>query len=787
VVRCRATTANEWRADMPQGFITGGRATVVVSAALLILQSGICATATNAATPGGDEESGIEDIVVTARRIEEKLQTTGASVAVFNQARLNDLGVTQLTDLSNYAPNVVIESKSGSASLGLTIKIRGIGVSDVDYLYSDPSVGLYIDGVFQPRAAGTQSDLFDLDRVEILRGPQGTLYGKNSLGGAINIITRKPDSGDGATLDATVGNYGERDYSGRATTTLIDRTLFASLAVLSVDHDGYYNNVYESGLNPADADRQALRGSLRWLAGNSVTTDLTYDYSHQRQTAPAWRMEALVPGSLAATALQAAGYKPAAFVVGPNPTVQQLQTIALDYGADSGSFLPPGAGARGRSADDAQFSDTSLIIAAELAPAVTLRSTTGYHSFNRFMAEDLDGTPAPIADSVNNDDGHSLTSEIQLNVRLFDDSLNAVIGVFALGENLYENQANDFLLGLAETTPALQALSRRQMRTLQNESLAGYSHFIYSLTDRLRITSGVRYSWEKKQDHELDTALATDAVTDDSRAARSWSSTTPQFGTEYVISDEAFAYATISKGYASGGFSSTIAGVGIQQYNPESLWSYETGVKTQFLDRSLSANAAFFFMDYRNIVVQSFEASDNGTPVNVYANAGKAHVEGIDMDLEWRPTKAVKLTTGLGLLRQKFLQFGIGADGQPIPASTAHFFDSPGITVNSTLQYSLPLARSAGTLTVEGGGSYRSRTYFDNTNSVTSSQPAYTVFNGNMTYRLPGDHIAITLFGNNITNKVYLVRTGNALSSLGFAFAQFGPPLTYGARARYTF
>ncbi len=768
-------------------FACGSRANLVVAGALLILRSGVFVTAADAATATGDEEPGIEDVVVTARRIEEKLQTTGASIEVFNQARLNDLGITQLTDLSNYAPNVVIESKSGSASLGLTLKIRGIGVSDVDYLYSDPSVGLYIDGVFQPRAAGVQSDLFDLDRVEVLRGPQGTLYGKNSLGGAINIITRKPDSGDGATLEATVGNYSERDYSGRATTTLVDHTLFASLAVLSVDHNGYYNNVYASGTDPADGDRQAIRGALRWLADDSVTTDLIYDYSHQHQAAPAWRMEALVPGSLAATALQAAGYKPAAFVVGPNPTFQQLQNVALDYGAGSGSFLPPGAGDRGRSADDATFSDTSLIVSAELAPTVTLRSTTGYQSFDRFMAEDLDGTPAAIADSVNDDDGHSLTSEIQLNVRLFDDRLNAVIGAFALGEHLYENQANDFLLGLAQSTPALQALSRRQVRTLKNESLAGYSHLIYNLTDRLRITGGIRYSWEKKQDHELDTALATNVTTDDSRAARSWDSTTPQFGTEYVISDEAFAYATISKGYASGGFSSTIAGVGIQQYNPESLWSYETGLKTQFFDRSLSANAAFFFMDYRNIVVQSFEASANGTPVNVYANAGKAHVGGMDMDLEWRATKAVTLTTGLGLLSQKFLQFGIGANGQPIPASSAHFFDSPGITVNSTLLYSLPLARSSGTLTVEGGGSYRSRTYFDNTNSITSSQPAYTVFNGNMTYRLPGDHMAIALFGNNITNKVYLIRTISALSSLGFAFAQFGPPLTYGARVRYTF
>ena len=123
-----------------------------------------------AVTEGGD--GGIEAVIVTSRRMEEKLQTTGASIDVFPQKRLDELGVTTLSDLSNYAPNVMIEAKSGSASMGLTIKIRGIGVSIVDYLYSDPSVAVYIDGVFQPRAQGPQFDLFDLERVEILRGPQ---------------------------------------------------------------------------------------------------------------------------------------------------------------------------------------------------------------------------------------------------------------------------------------------------------------------------------------------------------------------------------------------------------------------------------------------------------------------------------------------------------------------------------------------------------------------------------------------------------------------------------------
>lgn len=738
---------------------------------------------------GSSDDTGpeIDEVTVTSRRIVENLQTTGASIEVFNRQRLDDLGVYTLTDLTNYAPNVTIEAKSGSASLGLTIKIRGIGVSDVDYLYSDPSVALYIDGVFQPRAQGSQFDLFDLERIEVLRGPQGTLYGKNSLGGAINIITRKPDAADSADVGVTVGNYGELDYSGHANTALIDRTLFANLSVISIEHDGFYNNTYATGNNPSDADRQAVRAALRWLATDGVTVDLASSYSHQSQTAPTWRLEALAPGGLAASALRAAGYSGAAYVVGASPSPGQLENVALDYGAGAGSFLPPDAGDRGRSADDAEFSDQSLTIAADLAPTLTLRSVTGYHDFSRFIAQDLDGTPAPISDQVNGDDGHSLTSELQLNGRFLDDRLNLVVGAFAFREGLYENQANDFLLGLADTVPALQAISRRQVRSLDNESLAGYSHVIFILTDSFRLSAGIRYSWEKKQDHEVDSALATNVITTNAAASNSWDSTTPQFGAEYSIAEHAFTYATISKGYASGGFSSTIAGVGVQEYNPESLWNYEAGLKTEFLDRTLLIDASAFFMDYRNIVVQSFEAATNGTPVNVYANAGKAHVRGIDADITWRPLQPITFTTGVGLLSQHFLQYGVGANGLPIPASTAHFFDSPNITLNSTAQYVLPLRENFGALTMEGAWSYRSRTYFDNTYSITSSQAPFSVYNGNLSYQLPGGHLSATLYANNIANKVYLIRTANALSSLGLALAQFGPPLTYGVRLKYRF
>jgi iron complex outermembrane receptor protein len=734
------------------------------------------------------DTGGIEEIVVTSRRVEEKLQTTGVSIEAFTQSKLDELGVKTLTDLSNFTPNVQIEAKSGNASQGLSIKIRGIGVSDVDYLYSDPSVALYIDGVFQSRAAGTQFDLFDLERVEILRGPQGTLYGKNSLGGAVNIITRKPDGAESADVTMTVGNYGELDFLGHFNTTLVDDKLFASVAVDSVQHDGYYKNVYLSGLDPENGDRQGVRGAFRWLPTDGLTVDFVSDYSRQNQHAPGFRMETIAPKGLAATALTAAGFSPTAYAVGNSPSPGALATASLDYGNGAGLYLPQGAGDRGRSADDADFTDQALTIAWDLSPTMSLRSTTGYREFNRFLAQDIDGTPAPIANQVKGDHGQSLTSELQFNAKFFDERLNLVAGLFGLHENLYEDQSNDLLTGLAATITSLRAISTRAIRAYDNRDLAGYSHLIFNVTDNFRLNAGIRYSWERKEDNEVDSLLVSNAVTDAVQATKKWESTTPQFGAEYTINDNMFSYATIAKGYASGGFSSALAAIGgIQEYNPESLWSYEAGFKSEFFEHTLRFNAAAFYMDYSNIVVQSFSETANGTPVNIYANAGKATVKGLEVDLEWRPIKSLTVTAGLGLLDQKFLQFGIGANGRQIPAASAHFLDSPDTTLSATIQYTVPMDEKLGALTVEGGWSYRSRSYLDNVNVTTSYQDPYSLFDGHLTYQLPGGHISATLYAENITNQVYVVRGLNLMSSLGYTLGVFGPPQTYGLRLKYKF
>jgi iron complex outermembrane receptor protein len=747
-----------------------------------------------AQTASEDQPEGVQEIVVTARRVAENLQTTGASITAFTSDKLEALNINSASDIAKFTPNLEFKTRGGAASQGLAIKIRGIGVSDVDFLASDPSVAVYIDGIFQARAFGPQFELFDLERVEVLRGPQGTLYGKNSLGGAVNIVTRKPDGKANAAVDATLGNYGRLNFSGRGSTVLIDDKLFASIAVVSHTREGFYRNQVASGLDPANENLQAVRGALRWVPSSSVTVDLTADYSRQRQHGQGFFAVAISPGGLASNALIAAGFKPADYVVGLNPSPGRLRNgAALDYGAGTGNFLPPNRGARGRSLDNANFRGVSLTIATDLSPTTTLRSFSSYRVFDRFLSHDVDGTPAQIIDQIKSDKGNQLTQEIQLNTQMFDDKINLVLGGFVLHEDLSEDQSNTFVLGLANTTPALRAISPHTLREYENLSVAGFGHAIVNLSDALRVTAGIRYSWERKKAFYRSGQLQTEGVfqTLVARKTRSFESITPKLGVEYELNHNLFTYATISKGYASGGFAPRIntAAAGIESYDPESLWSYEVGAKATLFDRKLRFNVAAFRMDYDNIVVQSFGAAPAGTAIGFFTrNAGKARVQGIEVDFEFRPIHSLTISGGLGLLRQKFLDFGIDANGNPIDPKVAHFFDAPAQSASAAFEYTVPLDERSGTLTVGGDWSYRGRNYFDNSNSPVSSQDPYSLFGARISYKLPNGKTSLSLFGENLSNKVYAVRTINLLASgFGMAGALFGPPRTWGIKVGQKF
>jgi iron complex outermembrane recepter protein len=739
-------------------------------------------------------ELALEEITVTARKFEENLQTTGASVAAFGSQEIQMLRIETADALQNYTPNLVMKKRAGSGAMGLAMKIRGIGVSDIDAVTNDPSVGVYVDGVFQARAFGPQFELFDLERLEVLRGPQGTLFGKNTMGGAVNIITRKPGPDETANFSLTAGSYDRLDVAGSANAVLIDDRLFARISGVSKQRDGYTRNDFNHGQKVGDEDTIAGRAAFRALPTDSLTLDLVMDYSRQRQAPRELFLTGFGAAGFAATAASVAGVNLGDYMVSPSPDASDLRHGSFDGGANAGRFLPPNRGGHGRLADNADFTGGSFVADWAATDHLSLKSITAYRDYDRFISLDVDGTAVQILDQVKSDEGDQFTQEFQLNAELFEGRLNFVTGAFYLREEIDVDNQNPWLSGLGDSTNPLAATARatgtHTVTHLETEAAAVYAHGVFKITDRLGISAGLRYNQEDKSIAIQTGQLQLENVWRfDKSKSSDFSSVQPKLGIDFEATDDLFFYGLAARGYASGGFNGRVNAqlADIENIDEEALYNYEVGMKSTFWDKRARFNLSAFYMDYSDIVVSSFGASPDGTNAVGFflKNSGDATIKGLEAELEIKPVRELTLRASLGLLEQEFKDFGIGRDGSPVNPDSAHLFDSPETTAGLLAIYDVSLG-DAGGLTVVGDASYRGRVYFDNSNTALSSQEGYSLYNLKATYTFPNERLSLTLWGENLGNKVYAVRTLNLLGTpFDFGSTLFGDPRTWGLTLRY--
>lgn len=747
------------------------------------------ATSLASAQEQADDVTGLEQITVTARRYAEDLQETAGSVTAFTANSLEDLRVTQANDLQNLAANLTLKRRGGSASRGLTIKIRGIGTSDVDVPTADPSVGVYIDGVIQARAFGPQFELFDIERIEVLRGPQGTLYGKNTLGGAINIVTRKPDGEGGYRAQFGYGNFDSIEYGGSADFTLVDDKVFGTVSGFARNRDGFYDNTLFANQDLGDSDLLSSRLALRYV-GEGVDITLTQDVSRQRNANFPILLIGVAPGRLADTAIRGDGFVPEDFIVPVDAPYKDRRNLAADTGGLFAEALPAGAGGRGDARSDADFWGTTLNAEFNNGGNFTFKSLSGYRGFSTFISQDLDGSPVSIADQVTADQGWQFSQEFQFNALLDDDRLNLVGGVFWLHEELDTQHTNPFFLNL------LPQISALRVTTTNTDAYAAFLHGVYSLTDKLKVTAGIRYNDETKAATLRDGALIQitegvrlqdqpDAIFGDLIAARSegFDSFQPKFGLEYQASENFFLYSVASRGFASGGFNGRVnAGLDdIETFGQELLWNYEAGFKSDFLDNRARLNVSAFYIDYSNIVVQTFGEGSGGGGLGFFLeNAGAATVKGFEAEFTARPIPPLTLRANFGYLDQQFDDVGLDGDGNVIDPSGLNFFDSPSTSISLIAQYDAELGNEA-TLSFSADWSHRSRTFFDNDGVVGSSQPSYNLTNARVTYNSPDERYQFGFWIKNAFQATYLRRSLQVLDTgLGFAGGTFGDPRTYG-------
>lgn len=673
---------------------------------------------------------GIDEIVVTAERRAETLQNVPMSITALAGEDLRAAGVLDTRALEFQTPSLSVSSNGPAGSLYL----RGIG-SDQLGVGSEGSTSIYLDDVYLGRQQNALSTLLDVQRVEVLRGPQGTLYGRNSVGGAIKIVSAVPTSDSFAKVGLSVGNYDAAGVEAVINGPIVPDKLMGRVAALWDYHEGYVKDI-----NPAatrrldDGNILRLRASTRYLPSDDLTVDLSADYSKDRGTGPVSKV-------LTAGTANALGARliPDPYTV--NFNIQNARVVE-DWGLTSN-------------------------VAWDLG-ALSLRSITGYRR-NRWSEDiDSDGTEVPQQEVVWAERQQQFSQELQL-TSAASEKFDWIGGLYYF----YESSHFDVAL-LRPLDPALFAI--RLPSQNKTNAFAVFTDGTYHVTDRFRVKGGLRYSYEKKDD-DVSLLLNDGILGGQFPGNAAWQAVTPQAVLEYQAAARTLLYASVTRGFKSGGFNSVGSG---EKFDPEYLWSYEVGMKSQWLDNLLQVNADSFYYNYRNLQVTRW--IDNLTQIQ---NAARARVVGGELEVVALPTAGLNISLGLSLLNAEYTDYVTSnpATINEPPSNLAgnKLRNAPGVTANIAAEYThrVPLG---GALTWRLDYHWQSRVFFDPFNQPMVQQEPYGIAGARVTYASPTDRIHVSAFGKNIFNREYFT-TVFRFDSTGYNYlAQVGEPRTYGVR-----
>jgi iron complex outermembrane receptor protein len=739
------------------------------------------AITTNAATGAAsdDQVDGIEEVVVTARKREERLQNVPISITAFSGKGLALRSFTDLSQIADATPNMQFTVGSSAAGNGneANVFIRGIGQRD-GQITSDAGVGIYVDGVYLARAQGGVLDLLDIERIEVLRGPQGTLFGKNTIGGAINIITSLPGEEFGGKMQATMGRFHRVDIDGIVNFPLVENRLFAKLAFASRDRDGYIKRVL-TGERDSNQNRQTVRGALRWLASENIEAVFRADYTRQRE--------------------RGIGYTPLSI---PGSFLTALWNIATGDTFDS-RWVPDDpykTFATGQSINNSDTWGMSLTLDWDLEWG-RVRSITAYRNISFKYVSDADGSPVPLSDNdpslVN---GDQFSQEIQLSGLSFGNRLTWLAGLYYFTETPVQADANRIARGLFEALEAAPGLLLGPFGgagnpanawldimadTVTRESNDTYSAFFqgtFSVTQKLSLTAGARYNYEKKNYSFTQVYPRTGETVLDLTRQNSWSSFTPRFEIGYQVTPDHLLYATVSRGFKMGGFNPNPSSASAAEpYDEEFVWSYEAGFKTQWFRDRLRLNGSLFLNDYSNIQLLTTRLDPAIGMLVLVKNGGNARIKGFELELTARPTTGLDFSASVGYLNAKYTKLREGT----FITKDMDLPQAPKWTVNLSGQYAAPLA-NAGTLTMRVDYQYVDDFISDPENNPITRQKGFSTVNARLSYSPPSGNWQASLFGTNLTNVAAL---SNAFFSRGGGegIGIFRAPREWGASLEFQF
>ncbi|MBW2713538.1 MAG: TonB-dependent receptor, partial [Deltaproteobacteria bacterium] len=588
----------------------------------------------------------IEEVVVTARRRKENLQDTPISISAYTAESLEYRGVTRINQIAEFTPNLVFQNNPsfGGASNTAAIYIRGVGQKE--FLPTvEPGVGLYVDGVYIARSVGAILDLIDVERVEVLRGPQGTLFGRNTIGGAISITTKKPDEELGGKVEFTGGSSDRRDWKGTLNIPITDQ-LFSKFSLASFERDGYLERASD-GIDLGNDDSFVGRMAFRFVPSDDLEFNLVVERTEDEENGP----------PLSLTGIEFSGNPGNNFAIFHNFVT-------------AGCFTPPN-GDPGNSAcyneqwmigdkHDAgtapAFSDvdvwgTSLTVDWSVG-GVDVKSITAYRDLDSEFARDGDHSPHTVVHFYDDLEQDQFTQEIQLQGLSFEERLTWILGLY------YFDESGDNV-NLLDFAP----VAFRSGGKFDNESLAAFAQGTFDITEQLSLTLGLRYTDETKE-FKPDQIIFVNRTPDPSlnpgtrilpfrRDDISIDETSPLVNLAYHWNEDLMTYASYSEGFKSGGFVQRvfppITDGTIPSFKPEFVETYELGFKWTGFDNRLRLNGAAFYMDYSDLQIQVF---NNVAPVT--KNVADAEIKGFELEISAVPGDGWFLEAGAGYLDSEY-------------------------------------------------------------------------------------------------------------------------------------
>lgn len=692
-------------------------------------------------TSGKQEASQIEVIEVTSQKRVQNMQKVPISTQAFTADMIENLGADTLTDLAQSSPSIELGGlgKGSQQQMG----IRGL----VDFARNpgiDSRMGIYIDGVFQGRSYSADVPLLGLESVEVLRGPQGTLFGKNTVAGAISLNTRRPTEFFEGEVSVEAANHGTYKTTAFVSGELAGN-LFGSISGSYQSSDGYYNNTFLEN-KTGDWDTSASRGQLRYVASDKLEFILSADWTDKHSAVPLAQAE---------------------------------------------NFDAFNIEANFNTRDDSDSWGSALTVNYDLSNDYIFTSISAYREASFDTNGDDDYGQANLVSVFFNEDSDQVSQEFRL-VSPKNDVYDWVAGMYYFDSHLSSDRFVELASGLVGPVAGRIIIPTK----LDDRSIATYIHGNYRFNEQWELTAGLRFTNEEKNVNWQQNNVADDPNVPanlpggalgaidypefkDDFSDSNWS---PTVGLNYFATDDVMVYGKVSRAYKSGGWNTDFMTNGLDYfaYDTESMNNAEFGIKSMMLDYTLKVNASVFYSDIDDFQVFQRAFNANGNPAVQLTNAGEAHTAGFELETVWLLTDNLNFTLNTTFLETGYDQFLSQCDED---YSGNKFTFAPNFKGYLGAEYFVPIA--VGELSINIDYSYSSSQYTTPNNSATDKIESYKTANARVTYMSENSDWQISAWVKNITDDEYLRNTN--LNLLGARRVTYGEPITYGVNFKYMF